>query len=120
MADAGFEQRVAAVRCFTRFYTQKIGVLQEGLLQSPYSLTESRVLYELANRGQPTATELCRTSVLIPAISAASPPLRKGRAHPQADIEVRCEAEPHFDHRQGPQGVRPAQRAFTRRGRDDA
>jgi DNA-binding MarR family transcriptional regulator len=60
MADNGLAARVEAVRGFNRFYTQKIGVLQEGLLQSPFSLAEARVVYELAQRERPTASELCR------------------------------------------------------------
>ena len=58
------EQRIAAVRYFNRFYTQKIGVLQGGFLQSSFSLTEVRVLYELAHREQLTATQLARELAL--------------------------------------------------------
>src|SRR6266851_529166 len=52
------EQRIDAVRRFNRFYTRRIGVLQDGYLHSDFSLAEVRVLYELAQRGRCTAREL--------------------------------------------------------------
>ena len=52
------EARISAVRRFNRFYTRRIGALQGELLRSPYSLTEVRVMYELAHGDRPTATDL--------------------------------------------------------------
>ena len=58
MAARDLDEHVAAVRAFNRFYTRQIGVLHEGLLASPYSLTQARVIYDLAHRDDVTAGEL--------------------------------------------------------------
>ncbi len=52
--------RIESVRRFNRFYTRRIGALNEGLLDSPFTLAESRLLYEFAHHAQPTATDLAR------------------------------------------------------------
>jgi DNA-binding MarR family transcriptional regulator/GNAT superfamily N-acetyltransferase len=57
-AESDSARRIEAVRGFNRFYTQRIGVLREGLLRSPYSLTEVRVLYEISRRDETTAVEM--------------------------------------------------------------
>ena len=58
LANARPDSPVAAVRAFNRFYTRKLGVLDQHLLQSPFSLSEARVLYELAHRSDVSAKEI--------------------------------------------------------------
>jgi DNA-binding MarR family transcriptional regulator/GNAT superfamily N-acetyltransferase len=57
---------IDSVRAFNRFYTRQAGLLDQGLLGSEYTLTEARVLYELAHRESCTATEITRDLGLDP------------------------------------------------------
>ena len=58
MPREGPGTKIDAVRRFNRFFTRRIGTLREGLLHTPYSLTESRILFEIANRDETTASDL--------------------------------------------------------------
>ena len=51
-------EHIEAVRRFSRFYTKRIGLLNDGILESPYSLPQARVIYELAHHGTATASVL--------------------------------------------------------------
>jgi DNA-binding MarR family transcriptional regulator/N-acetylglutamate synthase-like GNAT family acetyltransferase len=53
-------QRVEAIRRFNRFYTRLIGLLEEGVLRSPFTLAEARVLYEIAHQDEATATDVAQ------------------------------------------------------------
>lgn len=59
MDNSTLTEQISEIRKFNRFFTRKIGVLRERLLHSPYSLTESRIIFELANREKITASDLC-------------------------------------------------------------
>jgi DNA-binding MarR family transcriptional regulator len=58
MTNILLQEHISAIRGFNRFFTRQIGVLREGLLHSPYSLTEARIIFELAHRTNLTASDL--------------------------------------------------------------
>jgi DNA-binding MarR family transcriptional regulator/GNAT superfamily N-acetyltransferase len=62
---AGRDDAVAAVRRFTRFYTRQIGLLDEKLLKSEFTLTEARVLYDLAHQENPRTLTYLSHELLI-------------------------------------------------------
>jgi DNA-binding MarR family transcriptional regulator/GNAT superfamily N-acetyltransferase len=64
--QADIRAQVEAVRRFNRFYTRRIGVLEEGLLASPFTLAQARILFELGTRPTPTAGELVEILGLDP------------------------------------------------------
>ena len=66
MSITEVQDNVSKIREFNRFYTRKIGVLREELLHSKFSLTESRIIYELANNKIKTASDLCKELGLDP------------------------------------------------------
>lgn len=60
MAKNQLDKRVQAFRKFNRFYTIQVGLLNQGLLKTRFSLTQSRILFELAHKKQMTASDLIR------------------------------------------------------------
>jgi DNA-binding MarR family transcriptional regulator/GNAT superfamily N-acetyltransferase len=64
--QAEIRAEVESVRRFNRFYTRRIGVLEEGLLASPFTLTQARILFELGTRQTTTAGELVEALGLDP------------------------------------------------------
>src|SRR5205823_14489759 len=60
MSPDHLESQIAAIRGFSRFYTRKLGIIEPRLLDSPWTLQEARIIYEIAERQSCTATDLVR------------------------------------------------------------
>ena len=65
-AASALPDQIAAIRSFSRFYTRKLGIIEPKLLDSPFTLQEARIIYEIAHRAVCTATDLTRDLGLDP------------------------------------------------------
>jgi DNA-binding MarR family transcriptional regulator/GNAT superfamily N-acetyltransferase len=98
------QRRIRTLRAFNRFYTRRIGALTSALHDSPFSLAEARVIYELAHRDRPTASELGRELGLDPGYLSRM--LRGFRKR-----GLLAEGDPDPDRRRRPLGLSEAGRA---------
>ena len=110
------EQRTAAVRRFNRFYTRQIGVLRKTYLDSPYSLGEMRVLYEIAHGSAVTASDIGRALDLDAGyLSPRAAQFREARAdHPQ-DLRARRPPKPTGADRARAKTFAPSEQRSQRR-----
>jgi DNA-binding MarR family transcriptional regulator/GNAT superfamily N-acetyltransferase len=60
-SSPALESQIAAIRGFSRFYTRKLGIIEPKLLASPWTLQEARIIYEIAQHDNCTATDLVQT-----------------------------------------------------------
>ena len=104
--DPPVPERVAAVRAFSRFYTNRLGTLNEGLLDTRYSLTEGRVLFELAQ------SELTDMAALRQALELDSGYLSRLLAKFDAAGLIRREPSPVDKRRQAIALTASGRRAF--------
>ena len=118
---AGLQQRVAAVRRFNRFYTRQLGVLRKTFLDSPYSLGEARLLYEIAHRRTATASEIGRALDLDAGyLSRALRNFEKRGLIQRKVSSERCASKPSDAVGGGTKSVRAAGAPFAARRRGDA
>ncbi len=71
-SNTTLESQIAAIRRFSRFYTRKLGIIEPKLLDSPFTLQEARIIYEIAHRPGCTATDLTRDLGLDPGFLSRS------------------------------------------------
>ena len=112
---------VEAVRRFSRFYTRQVGVLHEGYNGSEFSLTEARIIYELAHREAATASDLAKYLGRRSRLPQPPPQELPGtRRDPAPGLGRRCAAVPAEPDRARPAALRRAQRALAHRHGADA
>lgn len=52
------QEQIEKIRSFNRFYTNVIGLLDQHFLDTPFSLTEGRVLYEISHMEECSAKKI--------------------------------------------------------------
>ena len=109
--------QIAAVRAFNRFYTRKLGVLDQQLLKSPFLLSDARVIYELAHREEPAARSSGRTRARSRLPQPHPPEIRRSQIVTRKPLQADRRQYRLASDRQGPPGLRRAGPQLARRRR---